>query len=411
MDSPIHQDHRRRMRDLVVVGWSHAGQHAYTASLGIAIPYVIVAFHTNYALVGILLSVAAIIGSTLQALALVVKQTSARILFTIQNIGSVIGAATAALAPGIYVFMAGRLIQTGAGWPQHPIGGSYLANRYPNQRGTTLSWHVTAGNLGTLLAPLVMPSIIAAYGWRTSFWVLSGLLATTVIAVAVWLPFPWHRSMTASDSAGEQGLGELRFWSRLRTLISQRPVFALLLAGSVAAGGQGIGIVGVYTPGYLHSHLHLSALDLSLVMTLLYLGAVVGPILMGSLADRRGHRVTLIINYWLGALALLLFVLIANDLVTLSLIGIAIGIFSYSELSLRQTLFSDYLPPGMSRAGFGVFFTVSQSIGALWIAIIGITVSDGGFRDAFVLMAMTFIAAALIVIWGTHRRPAIADQT
>jgi MFS family permease len=381
------------------------------ASLGIAIPYVIVSFHTNYATVGILLSVAAIAGSALQVLALVVRKTSARVLFTIQNIGSTLGAVTAALAPGIYIFMTGRLIQSGAGWPQHPVGGSYLANRYPKTRGTTLSWHVTAGNMGTLLAPLLMPSIIATYGWRAAFWTLSALLVTTIVAVAVWLPSPWHRLTSTNDSAENEGPEGIGFWSRLRALIRQRPVLALLVAGSVAAGGQGIGIVGVYTPGYLHTSLHLSALDLTVILTLLYAGAVVGPILMGSLADRRSHRGVLITNYGLGALALLLFVFSGKDLLSLSLFGVAIGIFSYSELSLRQTVFSDYLPPGMSRAGFGVFFTVSQSIGALWIAIIGITVADGGFRDAFILMAITFLAAALIVLLGTHKRPATTDNS
>ncbi|KJE78206.1 MFS transporter [Ferrimicrobium acidiphilum] len=408
MSARIHQDDRRRLRDLIVVGWSHAGQHAYVASLGIAIPYVIVSFHTNYAMVGILLSIAAIAGSALQVLALVVRKTSARLLFTIQNIGSTIGAVAAALAPGIYIFMAGRLIQSGAGWPQHPVGGSYLANRYPKTRGTTLSWHVTAGNIGTLLAPLLMPSIIATYGWRAAFWTLSALLVTTTVAVAVWLPSPWRGLTSTNDSADQEGIG---FWSRLRALIRQRPVFALLVAGSVAAGGQGIGIVGVYTPGYLHTSLHLSAISLTVILTLLYAGAVVGPILMGSLADRRSHRGVLITNYGLGALALLLFVFSGKDILSLSLFGIAIGIFSYSELSLRQTVFSDYLPPGMSRAGFGVFFTASQSIGALWIAIIGITVADGGFRDAFILMAITFLAAALIVLWGTHKRPATRDNS
>jgi predicted MFS family arabinose efflux permease len=256
-----------------------------------------------------------------------------------------------------------------------------------------------------------MPSIITTYGWRTAFWVLSGLLATTAVAVIVWLPSPWHRLTKTSDPLEHDGSEGVALWSRLRTLVRQQPVFALLLAGSIAAGRQGIEIVGLYTPGYLHTSLHLSALDLSVILTLLYAGAVVGPILMGTLADRRGHRGTLITNYGPGALALWLVVFTGKDLVALSLFGVAIGIFSYSELSTLQTVFSDYLSPGMSRAGFGVFSTVSQSIGALWIAVIGITVSDDGFRDAFILMAMTFLAAALIVLWGTHKRPAITDQT
>ncbi|WP_298207458.1 MFS transporter [Ferrimicrobium sp.] len=410
MTSPVpRQGDQHRIRDLVVVGWSHAGQHAYIASLGIAIPYVIVAFHTDYATIGILLSIAAIVGSALQALSLVVRRTSARVLFTLQNVGSTIGAVIAALAPGIYVFMAGRLLQASAGWPQHPVGGSYLANRHPEHRGTTLSWHVTAGNLGTLLAPLIMPSIIVAYGWRAAFWLLSILLLTTIAVVAIWLPSPWHR-IPPTDVAVDQHPESVSFWRRLRTLMTQRPVFALLLAGTIAAGGQGIGIVGVYTPGYLHTSLHLSALGLTVILTLLYAGAVVGPILMGSIADRKNHRIILIANYALGALALFFFVLVGRGLLGLAIVGIAIGIFSYSELSLRQTVFSDYLPSGMSRAGFGVFFTVSQTIGALWIAIIGVTVTDGGFRAAFVLMGATFIVAALIVIWGTYKRPALEEN-
>ena len=404
MSSSTRHDDRRRLRDLIVVGWSHAGQHAYIASLGIAIPYVLIAFHTTYATVGILLSIAAIAGSALQALSLVIRRTSARVLFTIQNIGSMIGAVIAAIAPGIYIFMAGRLVQSGSGWPQHPVGGAYLASRYPAKRGTTLSWHVTAGNLGTLLAPLIMPSIIVAYGWRAAFWALSILLATTIVVVALWLPSPWHRLQEPSDTT-HQGPQD-SFWHRLRSLMRQRPIFALLLAGTIAAGGQGIGIVGVYTPGYLHTSLHLSALGLTVILTLLYAGAVVGPILMGSIADRTNHKVVLIANYGLGAAALLLFVLIGRGLFGLALVGVAIGIFSYSELSLRQTVFADYLPPGMSRAAFGVFFTVSQSIGALWIAIIGITVTDGGFRAAFLLMAMTFVVAALVVLWGTRLQSA-----
>ncbi len=386
----------------MVLGWSHAGQHAYVASLGIAIPYVLVAFHTNYATVGIMLSVAAIIGSGLQALSMIVRRTSIRVLITIQNVGSLIGAVIAALAPGISVFMAGRLIQSGSGWPQHPVGGAYLANRYASTRATTLSWHVTAGNLGTLLAPVIMPSIIVAYGWRAAFWALSILLATTIVVVVFWLPSPWHRLAAPNDTTTAPI--EASFWRRLGTLTRQRPIFALLLAGAIAAGGQGIGIVGVYTPGYLHSSSHLSALALTAVLTPLYAGAVVGPILMGSIADRTNHRAILVANYGLGALALVLFVLIGHGLVGLALVGIAIGIFSYSELSLRQTVFADYLPPGLSRAAFGIFFTVSQSIGAVWIAVIGIVVTDAGFRIAFAVMATTFVVAALVVLWGTHPR-------
>ncbi len=123
---------KRRRRDIFVVGVSHAGQHAYTAGLGIAIPYVVSAFHSNYAVVGVLLSFAAIAANALQVLALFVKRSSARLLFTLQNLGSTVGAVIAAVAPSVYLVMLGRFVQSGSGWPQHPVGAAYLSNRYPN---------------------------------------------------------------------------------------------------------------------------------------------------------------------------------------------------------------------------------------------------------------------------------------
>ena len=391
---------RRSVRDLAVVGWSHAGQHAFTAGLGIAIPFVISAFHTSYAVVGLLLSIAAISGNALQALSIIVRRTSAKVLFTIQNIGSTAGAVLAAIAPSVLVLTLGRFVQSAAGWPQHPIGGSYLSRRYPNQRGRVLSWHVTAGNIGTLLAPLVIPAIIVHYGWRGAFWFLAVMLASTALVVALWLPASWHRLSETRGNEGQTG----SFWRHFRLLIGQRPVFALVLAGTIAAGGQGIGIVGVYSPGYLHSALRVNAFELSLVLTILYIGAVIGPVLMGVLADRYSHRGALLVNYVLGAVFLIVFVLIGRGTSGLALAGLGIGIFTYSELSLRQTVFSDYLPDDLARAGFGLFFMASQSIGSIWIAVIGWVVTASGFLAAFLLMALSFLIAAVVVAIGTRQR-------
>ncbi len=396
----------------MIVGWSHAGQHAYVAGLGVAIPFVVAAFHTNYAVVGALLSVSAVAGSLLQSLALVVRRTSARVLLLGQNLGSTFGAALSALAPGIAIFMGGRFIQAVTGWPQHPIGSSYLSNRHPERRGTILSWHVTAGNIGTLAAPLAVSAVIASGGWQWGFWLLAIVLATTTVGVALWLPTPWHRlpavstQLEPSTPKGSDDLGSLgSFRHQVMQLLRQRSVLALLVAGTIAAGGQGIGILGVYVPAYLHSSLHFSALKLGVVLTVVYIGAVIGPVLMGSIADHVGHRRILLANYALGAVALLAFVAVGKGDIGLGLVGLAMGIFSYSELALRQTLFSDYLSGGLARAGFGIFFTVSQAIGALWVAVIGLVVTDVGFAQAFLTMACTFLAAGIVVLAGTMGSP------
>ncbi len=380
--------------DMVVVGWSHAGIHAYVAGLGILIPFVIAAFHTNYAVIGILLSATYIIGSGLQLLALILKRTSARLLLTIQNLACAVAAAINAWAPGLAVFVAGRFLQAAASWPQHPVGSSYLASRYPG-RGMVLSWHVTAGNLGTLLAPFAVSAAVATWGWRAGFLVLSVILLSATLLVALTLKAPWR---SLAPSSLEEGEARTSF----RELLRKREVLALLVAGMIAAGGQGVGMVGVYTPGYLHSGLHMTEFPVASVLTVLYIGAVAGPLIMGWVADRTAHVPVLLVNYALGAVALGSFVLVGRSIWYLAAVGLAVGIFSYSELPLRQTVFADFLPEGMRRAGFGIFFTISQSIGAIWVAVIGVAVTTVGFQAAFGIMAGTFLAGMLVVIWGTR---------
>jgi MFS family permease len=388
------------VRDLVVVGWSHAGQHAYIAGLGILVPFVVAAEHLSYAGLGVLLAVASALGSGLQLLAGVLRRASLRLLLTGQNLGATVGALVAAVG-GFGGFAAGRLVQAVTGWPQHPAGSAYLARRHPNRRGSVLSWHVTAGNVGTLVAPLVISAVAASAGWRWAFVVLGGVLASTVVAVALWLPVGWR-----ADDGGEGRVSAAEpsvraAWRETRDLLRSRAVLAILLAGTIAAGGQGIGVLGVYAPAYLHSGLHLPALTVGAVLTVVYLGAVAGPVLMGEVGDRIGHRASLLANYLLGAAALVGFAVVGAGPVALAGVGLAVGVFSYSELSLRMTLFADHMPDEAARSGFGVFFTVSQTVGSVWVAVIGVLVSDVGFKAAFGAMAATFLVAGALVALGT----------
>lgn len=396
--------------------------------MGIAIPFVVAAFHVSYALVGMALAAATLTGSLWQIAAVVIRRTSSRLLLFAQDVGSTLGAVLSAMAPGIGVFMVGRVAQAWSTWPQHPVGSAYLADRHPGRRGSVLSWHITAGNLGTLVAPLVVTGIIASAGWRWGFWFLAALLATTAVAVAAGMEGRWRQtpgrpairateaspesrggapapstaplSSSAADRAGDRWR---QAWRELVAMVRQRPLATLLVAGALGAGGQGIGIVSVYLPSYLKTGLRFDAFDLAAVMTTVYVGAVAGPVLMGHLSDRFGHRGLLLANYVLGAAALAGVVAAGRGLVVLAAVGLAVGVFCYSELSLRQTLFSDFLGRGTQRAGFGLFFAVSQSLAALWVAIVGVLVTDVGFHVAILVMAATFLAAAGIVVIGIRR--------
>jgi MFS family permease len=387
-------------RDLTIIGISHAAQHAYTAGFGILLPFAIEYFHTNYAAVGVILSLSQIAGYGLQVLATVMARASARLLLTLQNLLSAVGALIGAIAPTLALFLTGRFLQALSGWPQHPVGSAFLSDRHPKRKSSVLSWHVTAGNIGTLIAPALMGYAIARGGFKFALVVLTVILVIAALVVAFAIRTRWvlPRNVDATTSARSTN-------KELFHLMRKPAIFALLISGVIAAGGQGIGIVGVYTPGYLREGLHLNALTISVILTFLYLGAVIGPVAMGWLADRTSHRLSLITNYAAGASAIALFSLAGSSTFLLALLGLLMGIFSYSELPLRQTLFSDYLPKGLDRAGFAIFFTISQSVGSLWVAIIGFVVTYVDFSAAFWLMALTFVVGGLIVIIGTMKQP------
>src|SRR5438045_8407648 len=66
-----------------------------------------------------------------------------------------------------------------AGAPQHPVGSSYLTDRYGRRRhGYALAWHVAGGNIGTLAVPLIAGPLLGLWGWRPLLCIcsLSGIL-------------------------------------------------------------------------------------------------------------------------------------------------------------------------------------------------------------------------------------------
>ena len=78
------------------------------------------------------------------------------------------------------------------------------------------------------------------------------------------------------------------------------------------------------------------------------------------------------------------------------------GIFSFAESPQLQALLADIAPPSIRDASFAVYFTLAFGVGSLWVAvyglIIGIAGEAVGVPIAFVLMAVTFLLAALTTV-------------
>lgn len=433
----VHDLRSEDRRKIVIVSFSHAVQHSYVAMLGIAYPFVLASFHQTYAALGIVLGIAGVSSGLLQGLATVVRKLSARLLLGAQNLILALTVLIAAASPGLVLFGTARVLGSLSSWAQHPVGSAYVAEHFPKNRGKVLSYLTTGGNVGTLIAPLIGGVLIATVGWR---WALS-VFAIPLVASGLWTltrlaqdpPVTTSGLPTNGTEPDEQvprasshpirPSGEVPpnvaidavevsppTGRRLGEALRRREAIAVLAAGMVSGAGRGLGVLTTYVPAYLRTGLHLSPITVGFIVTVVSVGAVCGPLVAGRLSDSIGRRPVLFSIYLFGAAALIGFVFVGTNAVVLGAMGVALGVFAYSEQPIRQALFQDSMHGIPARQVFGVYFAISQSVGALWITVLGFLITDVSFRAAFTTMAGSFVVAGTIIALLARQRDNGQDE-
>ena len=93
------------------------------------------------------------------------------------------------------------------------------------------------------------------------------------------------------------------------------------------------------------------------------------------------------------------------------------GLFSFAESPQLQALLADIAPPSVRDTSFALYFTLAFGVGSLWVAIYGLIIGafgePVGLPIVFLLMAGSFVLAALSVlpIRERARRDAVPDST
>jgi hypothetical protein len=101
---------RQDRRALVVMTIAHGIQHFYVAGLAVTYPFVVAQFHVSYAVLGLWLSAAGLLGGLLQAAAGLLRRASARTVLTAQDLAMGGTALLGAAAPGFGAFGSARIL-------------------------------------------------------------------------------------------------------------------------------------------------------------------------------------------------------------------------------------------------------------------------------------------------------------
>jgi sugar phosphate permease len=196
----------------------------------------------------------------------------------------------------------------------------------------------------------------------------------------------------------QQRHGTAALGAEVWALLKHRDALLLLTAHVIGAGGRGLGVATIYVPLYLSQTLHVDALRLGVLLTILMAGSVIGPLLAGPLSDRVGRKPVLLGDYILACLSFAGLLAVTGHSWALPAVLIVTGIAAYSEGALMQTALADIADRTSMDMLFGLYFSIGSAIGAPWAVLIGMVVDRYGFTAAFVAMAASQVLAGLFIL-------------
>ena len=379
---------------VVLVSLAHAMSHAYGALLPLIVPFFQSELHLTYTQIGIMFSVTNLVWGPLQlGFGVLGRYRSRKLLLGIGHICQGLAVIGTGLVHAFADLLAWRVVGRIADAPQHPIGNALITQSFgPERRGLALAINAAGSNLGTVAVPLLGGWLIAVFGWRSTLFMF-GLLGVVVGALVVGL---------FEDSRGRQrdSQGLANIWGEVWALLRHRDALLLMISHVIGAGGRGLGVATLYVPLYLSNTLHLQDQPgrLGQLVTIMMVGSVVGPLLVGPLSDRIGRKPVLLVDAVIASACYIGLLLVAGQSWLLLALLIIAGLAIYSEGALMQTALADVADRTSMDMLFGLYFTIGAAIGAPWAALLGLLIDQYGFPVAFGVMAGSQLLAGLCIL-------------
>ena len=392
----------RPERTLWLLAIAHAVNHAQAVILPLIFLKIIDEFGVGVQAVTFVAAAGAISSGLVQATyGFVTRHVERRWLMAAGGVLFGLGFAAQAAASSFMTFAATNVVSRIGGSPQHPVGNALLAEQFPpERRGFAISAHISGGNVGTVIAALAGPPLLAVAGWRGASVVFGIPAALVGLAILRWV------RETGADRLAAIQEGSVR--AAVGTILRDSRIRRTYLASVFGGGGRGLGVANLFALLYLTHVLRLPESTTNLMYAGLIVLSVPMPLVAGWLSDRVGRRPTIVGAYVGGALGFLVFIVVGSSLLGLW-VGIAImGLFSFAESPQLQALMADVVPTGVRDVAFALYFTLAFGVGSLWTAAYGAIIErvgeTAGLPIVFGLMAASFLAAA-VIMWPVHDPP------
>lgn len=228
-----------------------------------------------------------------------------------------LGNAVAAVAPGYELLLAARVLTAFAHGVFFSVGSTIAADLVPENRRASAIALMFMGLTVAIVTGVPLGTWIGqAFGWRATFWAVSGLGLVALAGVAALLPASLRRESPA-------GLRE-----QIAVLGSGR---LLLVFAMTALGYGGTFVTFTYLSPILTDVTGFSQRDVALILVVYGLAIAAGNIAGGRLANRNPAR-ALVVLLGLQAAVLALFSLAMVSPVMALVLLVALGFLQFANV-------------------------------------------------------------------------------
>ncbi len=194
----------------------------------------------------------------------------------------------------------------------------------------------------------------------------------------------------------------------------RRTILATLLSACVQFANWGLFF---WLPGFLATPVERGGAGMSIVRSAgwiipVQIGAYLGYLSFGFIADRFGRRRTFMAYLMTAAVLVPLYGQMARSPIVLMLLGPILGFVGYGYFSMFGSFLAELFPTAVRATGQGLTYNLGRGLGALAPYTIGFvaTMPNVGIGSALALTSAFFLAGSgLILLFPDTSRQALAD--
>ncbi|HEX2325775.1 MAG TPA: MFS transporter, partial [Chloroflexota bacterium] len=311
------------------------------------------------------------------------------------------------LATGFLSLLLLTLLAGLGGNVQHPVATGLVSRlNDAGRRGTAIGTLNFAGDVGKVLAPLLVGGASLVGGWQAGLAVLGALGLLFALLYAVTVPPPRRPAQAGHPPAPAAGAGPRPAapgappapagWGITR----RAPFAALTLIGVLDAAARGAALT--FLPFLLLSR-GFDAAGVSAAFALLFAAGAAGKFFCGPLSDRYGSVAAIVVTELVTALSLLATLVAPGAWLLVALLPL--GFVLNGTSSVLYAAVAGLVDVARRARGYGLYYTCTQLATAIAPLLYGLLADRAGLGPTFVVLAaVTFLIVPLTLVLARDLR-------